>query len=218
MYKLQEVFTSLKPKAVYWGQKREDFHIHTHYFPTLRNGTFLEMGALDGIKYSNTKFFEDTMNWSGVLIEPIPSEFAKLKMNRPRCTLFQCAVSTNEGVVEMYEHNAVSSVKENTTDDFFNTWHKSKNIKIIQVPSRRLDSILHEAGVKKIDFWSLDVEGSEFEALQSMDWTIPVNVICIEKQIDDKKELCDSILSKHGFEKSEDYEHNEIWVSRYFRR
>lgn len=41
------VFTSLKSRpGVYWGQKGEDYHIHKHYFPTLRNGTFLEMGAL----------------------------------------------------------------------------------------------------------------------------------------------------------------------------
>jgi FkbM family methyltransferase len=203
---------------VYWGQKREDEYIHKTYFPTLRNGIFLEMGALDGITYSNTKFFEDTMKWSGVLIEPIPTEFEKLKVNRPRCALFQCAVSTKEGTLEMYSHRALSSVKENTTDGYFNTWHKDKDISVIQVPSRRLDSILHEAGVKHIDFWSLDVEGSELDALQTMDWSIPVKLICIEKQEPSKKELCESILIQNGFRKSEDFEHNEIWINSHFRR
>jgi FkbM family methyltransferase len=204
--------------GVYWGQKGEDRHIHKTYFPTLQNGTFLEMGALDGITYSNTKFFEDTLNWSGVLIEPIPSKFAALRSNRPRCSLFQCAVSTKEGAVDIYEHGAVSSVRENTTEAFYNAWHREKNIQIIQVPARRLDSILHEAGVKKIDFWSLDVEGSELDALQTMDWSIPVRLICIEKQTNEKKETCESILIANGFTKSEDFEHNEIWIGRHFRK
>jgi hypothetical protein len=118
----------------------------------------------------------------------------------------------------MYSHRALSSVKENTTDGYFNTWHKDKDISVIQVPSRRLDSILHEAGVKHIDFWSLDVEGSELDALQTMDWSIPVKLICIEKQEPSKKELCESILIQNGFRKSEDFEHNEIWINSHFRR
>jgi len=201
----------------YYGQMGEDKHIHKTYFPTLRNGTFLEMGALDGVKFSNTKFFEDTMGWSGVLIEPVPSAFAALRIHRPHCTLFQCAVSATEGVLDIYEHGALSSVKENTSEEFYNCWHEGKNTRLIQVPARRLDSILREAGVKQIDFWSLDVEGSEFEALQTMDWSIPVKLICIEKQVGDKKGLCDSILLANGFKKSENFEHNEIWVNHHFR-
>ena len=204
--------------GVYWGQAGEDHHVHNTYFPTLRNGTFLEMGALDGIAYSNTKFFEDTMGWSGVLIEPIPSSFAKLRVNRRNCALFQCAVSTKDGSLDMYDHGAVSSVKKNTTTEFYNGWHKDKNIGIVQVPSRRLDSILHEAGVKSIDFWSLDVEGSEFEALESMDWSIPVKLICIETQVGDKKELCHTILLRNGFSYVETFKHNEIWINSHFRR
>ena len=41
------------------------------------------MGALDGIKYSNTKFFEELLNWTGILIEPNPVMFNKLIKNRP---------------------------------------------------------------------------------------------------------------------------------------
>ena len=213
MKSFQEAF---RPR--FYGQMGEDAHIYNTYFPTLRNGTFLEMGALDGVKYSNTKFFEDTMKWSGVLIEPIPSAFAKLEVNRPRCKLFQCAVSTNEGTLEIYDHDALSSVKENTGDEFYRTWHEGKNIRLIQVPARRMDSILREAGVKRIDFWSLDVEGSEFEVLQSMDWTIPVGLICIEKQVGEKKDICDRILTQNGLRYSETFAHNEIWINPYFRR
>jgi FkbM family methyltransferase len=213
MKSFQDAF---RPK--FYGQMGEDAHIHKTYFPTLRNGTFLEMGALDGVKYSNTKFFEDTMGWSGVLIEPIPSAFAKLQINRPRCKLFQCAVSTNEGTLDLYDHGALSSVKENTTDEFFDTWHNGKGINMVTVPSRRLDSILRESGIRRIDFWSLDVEGSEFEVLQSMDWSIPIGVLCIETQTGQRKDICHSILAQNGMRYSETFAHNEIWINPYFRR
>jgi len=43
-----------------------------------RNGTFIELGAMDGITYSNTKIFQDNFNWSGVLIEPVPTFYKEL--------------------------------------------------------------------------------------------------------------------------------------------
>lgn len=201
----------------FYGQMGEDKHIYSRYFPSLRGGTFLEMGALDGIKYSNTKFFEDSMGWSGVLIEPIPSAFEALRTNRPRCISYNVAVSKREGLLDIYNHGAVSSVKENTTEDFFEGWHKNNNIEIIKVPSKRLDTVLHDSGIKRIDFWSLDVEGSEYEALETMDWSIPVYLICIEKQ-NERKVICDSILRANGFVFIEELAHNEVWINPAHRR
>lgn len=202
---------------LYYGQLGEDEHIHKRYFPSLRKGVFLEMGALDGLKYSNTKFFEDRLEWTGVLIEPIPSSFNDLRKNRPNAKSYQVAISKTEGDIEIYVNDAVSSVKENTTDEFFNGWHKG-NVPVIKVPSRRLDSVLHDAGIKRLDFWSLDVEGSEYEALETMDWSIPVYLICIETQTGEYKERCDAILLANGFVFSETLHHNEIWINPSHRR
>lgn len=40
--------------------------------------------------------------------------------------------------------------------------------------------LLRASGIKYIDLFSLDVEGSEMIVLDSMDWSIPVRVWCIE--------------------------------------
>jgi FkbM family methyltransferase len=175
------------------------------------------MGALDGVKYSNTKFFEDSMGWSGVLIEPIPSAFELLRVNRPSSKCYNLAVSKTEGTLEIYNHGAVSSIKENTSEEFFEGWHKNNNIEIIEVRSKRLDTVLHDAGVTRIDFWSLDVEGSEYEALETMDWSIPVYLICIEKQ-NEHKVQCDSILRANGFIFVEELAHNEVWINPVHQR
>lgn len=199
----------------YYGQCLEDKHIHQRYFPRLRNGTFVEMGAFDGVTYSNTKFFEDTLGWSGVLIEAHPAACRLLDQNRPRCKRFHCAVSTQEGGVDfiMNANGPVSSVKETTTDTHHANWHAKNTTEVVRVPSRPLGSILREAGVSRIDFWSLDVEGGELDVLKSMDWSIPVYLLCIETQEPDRKVQCDEILKANGFQFAETLHHNEIWVN-----
>lgn len=200
----------------YYSQCGEDAAIHTRFFANKRNGVFLELGALDGQTYSNTKFFEESMGWTGVLIEAIPDACAKIKQNRPNSKIYNNIVSTKSELMEIYVNGAVSSVKEHTTPEFFTGWHKGNNIQTIFVPSRRLDDILHDAGVSRIDFWSLDVEGSEYDVLQTMDWTIPVYVICMEVYGGDSSEMnekCRVILRKHGFVLSGLIAHNEVWVN-----
>ena len=63
-----------------WG---EDIFLYDNYFGDIQNGTFVELGALDGVLYSNTKFFEDTLNWSGILIEPHPFSANDFKSSNP---------------------------------------------------------------------------------------------------------------------------------------
>ena len=48
------------------------------------NGTFVEMGALDGDRKSNTWVFEEYFKWTGLLIEANPINAQKLIINRPK--------------------------------------------------------------------------------------------------------------------------------------
>jgi len=43
------------------------------------DGFYVEIGANDGNTQSNTKHFELFRNWRGILIEPVPKTFKKLK-------------------------------------------------------------------------------------------------------------------------------------------
>ena len=45
----------------------------------LKRGFFLEAGAADGEHLSNTLLFEIRRQWKGMLVEPNPDEFQKLK-------------------------------------------------------------------------------------------------------------------------------------------
>jgi FkbM family methyltransferase len=200
------------------GLQADDYMLFKSYFPNLRNGVFLEMGAFDGVKLSNTKFFEDFSDWTGVLIEPLPSDYEKLVKNRPKAKCYNCAVSKTVGEIELYVNGEVSSVKHNTDKGAFDIWHRDNNVQVIKVPAMRLDTILHDAGVRHIDLWSLDIEGSEYEALETMDWSISVYLIYMEMQNPGNKERCHATLRANGFTLIREYGINEVWVNPAHRR
>ena len=57
---------------------KEDEMLYEKYFKnyTLEGQKYyFEMGALDGVMYSNTKFYEETLGWTGVLVEGNPFVF-----------------------------------------------------------------------------------------------------------------------------------------------
>ena len=66
------------------------------------HGTFVDIGANDGVTISNTLYFEKELGWNGLAIEPIPVAYEKLKVNRSCHTLNAC-ISDREGTAEFLE-------------------------------------------------------------------------------------------------------------------
>ena len=130
-----------------------------------KNGFYIECGANDGVNQSNTWYFEKKLGWKGVLIEPVESVFKELKKNRnEKNFFFQKALRPiyfKEKVVEL-------NLNEN---DSLTTRSKTDNIKRkkIKVKTSNLNYILNKIEAPKIiDFFSLDVEGDEYEILSSI--------------------------------------------------
>lgn len=70
------------------SQSQEDKAVHNRYFCGRTHGTFVEMGALDGLTYSNTKLFEESpLDWRGLLVEANPSNAQAIPRNRPLAKL-----------------------------------------------------------------------------------------------------------------------------------
>src|ERR1700722_17301469 len=84
---------------MYYGQgvgdyPRVDEYIHKTFFNDVKNGFFVECGAFDGTIDSTCKFFEETMGWTGMNIEPVPYLFDKLIINRPNSINEKVALSS----------------------------------------------------------------------------------------------------------------------------
>lgn len=126
----------------------------------------LELGACDGLLYSNTLFFEIYLGFKGILIEPVKEFYDKLIKNRPNSICYNNVISSSEKDVEILVNGAVSGIKQNMTDDFINKWHSKKNIR--KIKTKTLSNIFKEKNIKYIDFFSLDVEGGELDVLNTI--------------------------------------------------
>ena len=89
-----------KEQYIFYGQGKEDQMMLKYFLQKdgtpLHHGTFIEIGAFDGLKFSNSKFYEDSLGWTGLLIEPHPDTFAKLQLNRPKTFTIQGAVCSRK--------------------------------------------------------------------------------------------------------------------------
>jgi FkbM family methyltransferase len=141
-------------------------------------GIYLEMGALDGITFSNSRLYEYCAGWDGILVEAQPNNVKKLYENRP------CAVIIPEGVCSASADGSPStismSMQEGTAFDL-STRESSENVDGVEVLCRPLSVMLEEYDVTRINFFSLDVEGSELKVLETFDFEqVRIDVLMVE--------------------------------------
>jgi len=152
---------------LYYGQNGEDYIVH-RFFKKSR-GFFIEIGALDGVLFSNTLVLEK-IGWDGICIEPHPNYFGMLKINRPKSTCIKTAASDIEGTSEFFAEPSglfSSLIKSNTEDPFLKV--KMEGFRKINVQTRSMNNIIKNYGQKrKIDFLSVDVEGAELKVLKGL--------------------------------------------------
>eukprot|EP00191_Tetraselmis_sp_GSL018_P013002 CAMPEP_0177586924 /NCGR_PEP_ID=MMETSP0419_2-20121207/5352_1 /TAXON_ID=582737 /ORGANISM="Tetraselmis sp., Strain GSL018" /LENGTH=193 /DNA_ID=CAMNT_0019076889 /DNA_START=451 /DNA_END=1032 /DNA_ORIENTATION=+ len=135
----------------------------------------MEMGALDGMKFSNTYAFSKALNWTGVLIEPSPSSFRRLQKNRPESTNINAAVCERERSVRFVGRGTeVDGIWEFMAPSFRKQFHKRllrgrRSSNTIQC--KPLTSLVDTSNNPYFDFFSLDVEGAELQVLRSIDFS-----------------------------------------------
>lgn len=121
-------------------------------------GTFVEVGASDGLENSNTVELEDR-GWRGVLIEPHPRSAEKLYAHRPLAKIVQCAVaSTERDDAEFFLND------DPTWSGLLEGRSLGHSVPIVQ---RRLDNVLAELHIDRVDLLSIDTEGTELDAWAS---------------------------------------------------
>jgi FkbM family methyltransferase len=135
-------------------------------------GVFVEAGANDGFRQSNTYYLERFRGWRGLLVEPIPELYRSCMSERRHSIVRNCAlVSAQEPATDLLLRYADLGSTAITADDYpFDEvnfgWDRSYEIR---VPARTLSALLDEAGLQEVDFCSLDVEGFELQVLHGLD-------------------------------------------------
>jgi len=163
----------------YYGQwtPEVDRSLLETYFKDKTDGFFIEAGALDGICHSNCKMLEESFNWKGINVEPVPNFYNSLIENRPTATNINALLGnrSGEGIIEEFPNakglsKIVSEIKNNNCHT---------------VRMMTYNELIKENNVTHIDLFSLDVEGSEVDVMKSMQTALVLpDIVCIEwKQI-----------------------------------
>jgi len=133
------------------------------YIGNIENGFYIEAGAYDGILQSNTKFLEEELNWTGILIEPSPKVFLDLEKNRPNnININKCLVALE------YPFQTISGSFDNGPMSSVGNMRNIENAKLINVPCEPLYKILDYFEISKIDFMTVDTEGYELNVLDGL--------------------------------------------------
>lgn len=168
--------------TVSYAQNREDIIINA-FFPDIKKGFYVDVGANDPVDDSVTKIFYDK-GWTGLNIEPSPRLFQKLVRARKRDVNIQVGVGVKEGKLKFrdYENHGLSTF----SSEMQKQYEKQSNAKTASytdytVSVKPLSSVLQAAAVDHIHFLKVDVEGLEYEVLASNDWSkYRPELICVE--------------------------------------
>jgi FkbM family methyltransferase len=160
-----------------------------------KNGFFLEVGAYNGISESVSLRLETEYNWKGILIEPNPIHFKFLKKNRGKniCLNYIC-LNQQKINQKMYIKNLNQmSYLVNENDNFELNSYPINKINTLARESmsgdfekfacevQTLKDILESQNIKKIDLAIIDVEGSEIDLLDGIDFdNVDIDLFCIE--------------------------------------
>jgi FkbM family methyltransferase len=182
----------------YYSQYGQDKWLHENLFfdATFKKGTFLEIGADDGIDKSNTKFFED-LGWDGICIEPSPKRFKLLQQNR-KCICENYAVYHQKGHAQFLDIEGWGKGLSGIVEDYDpkHTTRIQKELKhpnnqgsqYITVPTELLSNILDKNKITNIDFCSIDTEGSEYNIITNIDLNkYHIKAFVIENNYGDNK-------------------------------
>jgi hypothetical protein len=213
------------------AQLGEDVALWKNYFYGMEKGVILESGALNGVLFSTSWFFEETAHWSSIHIEADPTNYDHLIQYRPKSMNINTAICETSKVVhwtaDLPENGAqsVNGVFETMAPDVIDSWHwglkdapLNSNL-LLPIPCMPVSMILDKLAVVRVDIWILDLMGGELLALQGFDFDkVKVSVIVIsfyENKVNDEAIL--AIMEKADFSCKKLDAMNQICVANSFK-
>lgn len=139
-----------------YSQNNEE-QIILKYFTSQFRGRLLEIGAYDGISFSNS--YQLLLNgWEGVMVEASPSVFKKLQANLSGLQvqlLNECITLADESEITFYDNQGAVAT---TSVEHVQKWQRQEKFTPITVKPMSLARLLDQVGT---DFAmvNIDVEG-----------------------------------------------------------
>jgi FkbM family methyltransferase len=174
----------------------------TYHLKDKHNGYFVEFGACDGIRLSNTFYLEKEFGWTGILSEPAKIWHKALLDNRSCIINTDCIAAISGEQIDFSETTRpeLSTIYTHLQNDL----HSSRRIikDKYKVHTLTLNDLLEQNDAPlEIDVISIDTEGSEIEILEQFDFQkYTINIIIVEHNYDKKrKEKLKKLLGRQNF-------------------
>jgi len=164
-------------------------------------GYFVEFGAADGVYLSNTYLLEKEFGWGGIVAEPAERWRKHLKKNRSCQIEAKCVWRDSHSVLTF---NETSEGEYSTIDAYTSSDDHSRartNGRKYDVDTISLEDLLDKySAPRQIDYLSIDTEGSEYEILNSFDFSrYEFSTITCEHNFSPQKEEIFSLLTSKGY-------------------
>ena len=169
-----------------------------------KNGFFVEFGATDGVKFSNSYLLEKDFGWQGILGEPARGFHERLQQNRG-CHIETNCVWCRSGDSLVFNEPRDGSLS--SIADFVNNDHLAKSRKkktaTYEVGTISLDDLLDKYDAPHyIDYLSVDTEGSELEILSAFDFTRRgIGLITVEHNFGPTRAGLAALLESKGYKR-----------------
>ena len=188
-------------RARLFSQCGQDQYVAERFGLTERGGFFVEMGARDGLDDSNTKFFEETLGWRGLLVEARPAFAEPLSWNRPRAYVLHGAIARHANCTYYDVRTPAGAIEPGWSGLVPNKVPTGGFLVPYLVRCYELDPVLQLLKVAQIDYFSLDVEGAELSILETLRWDrINIGVLGVESS-DASDARVRRLLRAHGLQR-----------------
>jgi len=155
------------------------------------NAYFVEVGSNDGEQHDHLRPFIRTRGWSGLMVEPVPYVFERLRRNYgelERIALENAAIADHDGVA-LFHHLAEADAGER---EGLPRWYDGigslsrdsvlghareipdleRRLVASEVPCLTFESLCRKHRVERIDLLLIDTEGYDWEVVRQIDFAV----------------------------------------------
>jgi FkbM family methyltransferase len=185
--------------------------------------SFLDIGANDGITFSNTHKLA-LLGWNGICLDPSPGAFDKLenlyKYNN-KITCYNFGISNIIGKLELNESlnwvgrddtpiGILSCIDSGEKNRFY-----GMNWRTVYCDFFTFDHFLNNSKISKFNFINIDCEGHDFVVLSQIDLNlVECDMVCIEYTELEHIELYNEYFLKFNFNEHYRTKDNILFVRR----
>jgi FkbM family methyltransferase len=174
----------------------------------------VEIGATDGVNFSNTYLLEKYMEWNGIVVEPSPQYSDVIRKNR-RCNIeTKCVYRESGQSVEFVEVQGSSlSGITSYNDPMRPELRDAQSTKLLKETISLNDLLDSYEAPNEIDYISIDTEGTELPILQSFDFKkSKVKFFSVEHNFKAQRDEIYHLMQDNGYQRiHEKYSQWDDW-------